>query len=122
MTAGDRAPHKAVKWRVECGGMTMPFDCQQCGACCETFRVSFYWAEADARGLPAKLTSKVNERFSCMAGTDLPKPRCVALAGKVGEHVACTVYAQRPEACREVQAGDEKCLKARARHGLAVPS
>jgi uncharacterized protein len=84
--------------------------------------VSFYWAEADARGLPLELTSKVNERFSCMAGTDLPKPRCGALAGKVGEHVACTVYAQRPDACREVQAGDEKCLKARARHGLAVPS
>jgi hypothetical protein len=28
------------------------FDCRDCGACCASFRVSFYWAEADAFGLP----------------------------------------------------------------------
>ena len=27
--------------------------CLSCGACCMTYRVSFYWGDADARGLPA---------------------------------------------------------------------
>ena len=93
--------------------------CLSCGACCMTYRVSFYWAEADARGLPAELTEQLNPHFSCMAGTNASQPRCAALRGQPGAAIACTVYEQRPEPCREVQIGDEKCLRARAHHGLA---
>ncbi len=92
--------------------------CQACGACCATFRVSFYWADADARGLPAELTEQINPRFGCMAGTNHRTPRCTALGGTIESEVSCRVYEQRPEPCREVQAGDGQCLKARARHGL----
>ncbi len=92
--------------------------CQACGACCATFRVSFYWADADARGLPAELTEQINPWFGCMAGTNHRTPRCAALGGTIGSEVSCRVYEQRPEPCREVQAGDGQCLKARARHGL----
>ncbi len=93
--------------------------CLDCGACCATYRVSFYWAEAEALGLPEALTEQVNAFYSCMAGTSRPAPRCLALQGAVGEQVACAVYAQRPSPCRELQAGDDKCNKARTRHGLA---
>jgi Fe-S-cluster containining protein len=93
--------------------------CLACGACCTTFRVSFYWAEADERGLPIGLTEQVNAWYGCMAGTNQKTPRCRALHGRVGEHVACGVYEQRPSPCREVQAGDEQCRKARQKHGLA---
>ena len=58
--------------------------CQACGACCASFRVSFYWAEAEARGLPAEFTEQLNPWFSCMAGTNQRAPRCDALAGEVG--------------------------------------
>ena len=92
--------------------------CLDCGACCAFFRVSFYWAEAEARGIPADLTEPINPRFSCMAGTNRRAPRCVALDGTLGIDVGCRVYLQRPEPCREVQAGDSQCLKARAHHGL----
>ncbi|MGZ3238894.1 MAG: YkgJ family cysteine cluster protein [Burkholderiaceae bacterium] len=92
--------------------------CLNCGACCATFRVSFYWAESTATGLPDRLTEKINSFYSCMAGTNQPSPRCHALEGNIGEHVACTVYDQRTSPCRELQAGDGKCNKARARHGL----
>ncbi len=92
--------------------------CTHCGACCAAFRVSFYWAEASALGLPERLTEQVNPWHSCMAGTNQAAPRCVALHGVVGQEVACAAYAQRPSPCREVQPGDEKCNKARARHGL----
>jgi len=92
--------------------------CLTCGACCVTFRVSFYWAESTERGLPENLTEKVNAFYSCMAGTNQPTPRCHALEGTVGVGVACGVYDQRTSPCRELQAGDEKCNKARAKHGL----
>jgi Fe-S-cluster containining protein len=93
--------------------------CLTCGACCMTYRVSFYWAEADARGLPPALTEQVNPFYSCMAGTNAAQPRCLALQGPLGGPVACSVYEQRPDPCRELQVGDDKCVRARARHGLA---
>ena len=93
-------------------------ECRRCGACCASFRVSFYWAEAWSRGLPVLLVEKVTPQLACMAGTHQPDPRCLALQGRVGEQVRCTMYEQRPGPCREVLPGDEKCLQARRRHGL----
>ncbi len=94
--------------------------CLACGACCASFRVSFYWAEADARGIPIELTEQVNQRFSCMAGTNCANPRCAALDGEVGHKAGCRIYAQRPEPCREVQAGDAQCATARAKYGMGA--
>lgn len=93
--------------------------CLACGACCMSFRVSFYWAEAEVRGLPPALTEQLGPFHACMAGTNAARPRCAALQGTAGGPVACSVYAQRPAPCREVQPGDEKCERARSRHGLA---
>ena len=92
--------------------------CQQCGACCAAFRVSFYWAETLETGLSDDLVERVSAHLACMAGTNQPAVRCRALQGEVGKDVTCTVYAARPSPCREVQPGSEKCNKARARHGL----
>lgn len=92
--------------------------CVRCGACCASFRVSFYWAEATELGLPDGLTERVSPLYSCMAGTHSKAPRCMALDGEIGGTVACSVYAQRPSPCREVEAGDAKCRSARQRHGL----
>lgn len=100
------------------------FDCQRCGACCAYFRVSFYWGEADdAPGgtVPAALTRPVNAHLRCMAGTERRPSRCVALAGEIGREVACTIYDRRSSSCQELQPGDEKCLRARAAHGLESP-
>jgi Fe-S-cluster containining protein len=92
--------------------------CQQCGACCASFRVSFYWAEAPERGLPDAIVEKLNPHLACMAGTNQPAPHCRALEGAVGQNVTCSVYSQRPSPCREVEPGDAKCNQARATHGL----
>ena len=93
-------------------------DCQRCGACCAAFRVSFYWAEAEAVGLPSACVEPLTPVYACLVGTNRAAPHCQALQGRVGEWVACSHYAQRPSPCREVQPGDDKCLRARARHGL----
>jgi Fe-S-cluster containining protein len=92
--------------------------CQQCGACCASFRVSFYWAEAPERGLPDALVEKLSSHLANLAGTNQPVPHCHALEGIVGQSVGCRVYEQRPSPCREVEPGDEKCNRARAKHGL----
>jgi Fe-S-cluster containining protein len=50
--------------------------------------------------------------------------RCIALEGSVGEAVYCSIYAYRPEACREfaplsfIGKGDESCNSARRHCGL----
>jgi len=53
-----------------------------------------------------------------MAGTESRPARCVSLQGEVGRQVSCGIYPLRSSSCRELQPGDEKCLRARAAHGL----
>lgn len=95
--------------------------CLMCGACCSSFRVSFYWAEADdspGGTVPTELTNSLPPSRRCMKGTDTYAPRCIALQGTVGEGVSCSIYAHRPSPCHEVQVGDDQCQRARAKHGL----
>ncbi|WP_035056792.1 YkgJ family cysteine cluster protein [Andreprevotia chitinilytica] len=95
--------------------------CLHCGACCASFRVSFYWAETDAAeggAVPAELTVPVTPWRVAMRGTETAPVRCVALQGEVGQQVGCSIYAARSSTCREFTAGDERCADARARHGL----
>lgn len=102
--------------------------CVTCGACCASFRVSFYWSEADpALGgqVPAELTLPVNPRLVAMKGTEQKPVHCIALQGAVGAAVSCSIYPQRPSTCHEVmpswhdgRGADEKCDKARLIHGL----
>lgn len=83
-----------------------------------TFRVSFYWAEADQLGLPPSLVEQVTPHIACLSGTNAAAPRCAALGTGSAGPMACGVYAQRPSPCREVEPGDGKCSRARAHHGL----
>jgi Fe-S-cluster containining protein len=92
--------------------------CLSCGACCMSFRVSFYWREALELGLPETMTEQVTPHMACMAGTNASKPYCAALAKGDAGPMACGVYAHRPSPCRDVAVGDDKCLRARALHGL----
>lgn len=101
--------------------------CLDCGACCAFFRVSFYWAEAErflGGTVPAELTSRLNSHLAVMRGTEARPVRCVALQGRIGESVACSIYEHRPSPCRELMPAwvrgepSPQCDKARAAHGL----
>lgn len=94
--------------------------CQTCGACCANYRVSFYWGEGEALGIPEDMTAKVNDFYSCMKGTEQKPVRCIALNGEVGTSVACQIYDKRSSTCQSVQIGDEHCNKARQAWGLSV--
>jgi len=98
--------------------------CQSCGACCAAFRVDFHPAElaggafAWGEGVPLALTVPVTANLVRMTGTDTAAPCCVALAGTIGEAVACTIYDGRPSPCREFDTEHAACNRARQRHGL----
>ena len=101
--------------------------CQSCGVCCSTFRISFYWGEttaAEGGVVPVEMTEQMNLYRSCMKGSSQSKPRCIALAGNLGESVTCTIYENRPSPCREYDVFDSngelnpRCNQARAKHGF----
>ncbi|MCB8967258.1 MAG: YkgJ family cysteine cluster protein [Ardenticatenaceae bacterium] len=101
--------------------------CQRCGACCATYRVSFYWAEAAPElggTVPAELTEQLNDVRTVMKGTQHYPVRCVALDGQVKGCVRCTIYENRPSPCRDLQVSwvdgtpSEQCDRARLAWGL----
>lgn len=118
--------------------MTLPTqaDCTQCGACCATpdgslacgvsasdkRRLGWVWSwrhldPSQAPGLVGTIALRwrgyPDGRF---AGKRLC--HCVALDGRVGEAVTCSVYERRPDNCRALEAGSEGCLKMRRAVGI----
>lgn len=103
--------------------------CVRCGACCATYFVLFDRAETSKDSefqVPLELTEKVDSNSRAMLGTNQPRPRCVALQGRLGHEVGCTIYAQRPSCCRNFQPSYEsgvrnpRCDLARKGKGLRV--
>lgn len=100
--------------------------CLACGACCASYRVSFYWAEAgdDGTGVPIELTGRLSLHRSFMLGTNEPEPRCKALLGFIGLKVSCAIHPRRPSVCRDFTASWENgvsqpgCDAARAKYAL----
>jgi Fe-S-cluster containining protein len=102
------------------------WDCQKCGACCRGLDVLLTDAEADqfeSRPDLVRLTVLYQPRAGLAARflkRDAQTDTCLALGGRFGD-CACTIYAQRPYLCRELQPGDPHCLEARRREGFPVP-
>ena len=68
--------------------------------------------------VPDGLVAAVTHTTCRMRGTDHVPARCAALTGQVGSAVGCGIYEWRPSPCREFEAGDPACQRARIRHGL----
>ena len=103
--------------------------CLSCGACCATFRVHFYWREAEKKDhknpVPIELVEETDPFLRTMKGTNEKHSRqCVALRGRIGKNAHCSIYSNRPSPCRAFEASYEagrhnpRCDEARAHHGL----
>lgn len=103
--------------------------CQACGACCASFRVAFYWREAEPADsehpVPAGYFEDLTPDQRCMKGTAAKhRPKCLALKGHIGKQVSCAIYEHRPSPCRQFQYSyfqgkhNPRCDQARAAHGL----
>ena len=107
--------------------MSNALDCERCGACCVNsdanqaegyagwIAVDPYCGVARDRKLEARYVTDSGEGPHMRLDG---QGRCIALHGKLGHKVRCTVYAARPDPCRRVQPGDPDCLSARAERGL----
>jgi Fe-S-cluster containining protein len=105
------------------------FDCQSCGACCcntDENRAEAYvdYVQITRRTpltqhprLLRKLTvvNAQGERHMRLRGSE---QRCVALEGKLGRHVSCSIYELRPSACRAVKPGSRECRRDRRERGI----
>ena len=116
-TVGDGA--RTEPGHRACDRWEPPVDCQLCGACCReayhsvtvSVRDPVVWKQPD-------LIVRHGHRFEIRREGE----RCAAL--KVGEpgatpRFACSIYADRPQACRDFEAGGRHCLDARRRVGLS---
>ena len=104
------------------------YDCVRCGACCcntpENRAEGFIdYVEIDARA-PLLQRPELARRHVVYNEDGVPHlrvhpdGRCLALRGRLGQQVRCTIYSDRPHACRKVEAGSALCRRYRSAHGF----
>jgi uncharacterized protein len=104
------------------------FDCTRCGACCANpdENRSEHFVDYVEVLSHDRLFEKPDlvRRFVVYNADGIPHlrlhrdGRCMALRGKLGRRVTCTIYEDRPTGCRKVEAGSERCLTYRRERGL----
>jgi hypothetical protein len=92
-------------------------DCQECGACC---RHAYDIVEVARREIVTvrhpELVEQKGRLLQLRRSAD--RTRCAALAGPPEGPYGCTIYADRPNTCREFTAGTSACVTARRWVGL----
>jgi Fe-S-cluster containining protein len=95
------------------------YECDGCGACCHTYPI--FAAESDAHREP-RITAEGKRLAPWL---EMPQWRyqlfplpfhttCCFL----DTEKRCSIYATRPDVCRQFAAGSDQCQEARARAGL----
>jgi Fe-S-cluster containining protein len=113
-------------------------DCTRCGACCINPPENVAEGYADYIEVTAKdalwrkrdVLDRYTRESAVPGGRErtagrrhlriLADQRCMALLGRPGERVRCSIYALRPAPCRRVEAGSELCEWYRRGQGLSV--
>lgn len=93
-------------------------DCMACGACCrEAFHLVPVEEDEPIRQVAPEIL--VHDAH----GTHVPRPqgKCAALSSSEGPPWLCSVYSDRPQACRSFTLDGPHCLTARQRVGLSEP-
>ena len=114
----ERATPACARWEP-------PVDCASCGACCReayhsvtvSVRDPVVWKQPD-------LVERNGHRFEIRREGE----RCAALCDRRGDATraarerifTCSIYEDRPQACRDFAAGGRHCLDARRRVGLSA--
>jgi Fe-S-cluster containining protein len=104
------------------------FDCRACGACCvnpDENRAEGVvdWVEVGPDE-PLLRDARRAARLVVTNGAGVrhlrldPDGRCLALRGRLGRRVECTIYACRPDGCRRVEPGGAHCRQYRRERGV----
>ncbi len=115
---------KLVSDRVVTDASVPTPDCTRCGACCVYGLVIpinrrepeplLRYIEVTLDDAPDVVVERAFER-------DETDGRCSNLAGEVGVEIGCTVYPDRPQLCRDFDAGSDRCFGYRRMHGIDPP-
>jgi Fe-S-cluster containining protein len=108
----DRAPDRTADGAE--------LDCQACGACCHG---DDGWvhvgaaddARVDASAALSRIVVLARHGGYVKRSLRMVSGACAALLREPGARVRCGIYEDRPEVCRELEAGSDACLAARAR-------
>ena len=109
--------------------MASPPDCLTCGACCASPFVGEGYIQLSAEeeeclgrpGLPVLEVVPDPEDGIVLLGTKRNNQGvrvCIALIGKLAKQVTCSIYGERPELCRQFEAGSPECHQARRALGV----
>lgn len=115
---------KLVSERVVTDASVPIPDCITCGACCVyglVIPINRREPEPLKRYVEVALDEApdvVIERAFERAEGD---GRCVNMAGEVGVEIGCTVYPDRPQICRDFDAGSDRCFGYRRMYGIDPP-
>ena len=106
----------------------MDFDCRTCGACCANPDENRAEGVTDWVFVGADEALLADERAAArlVVANDAgerhlrldPSGRCLALRGRIGWRVTCTIYGLRPCGCRLVEPGDARCRQYRRERGV----
>jgi len=86
--------------------------CQRCGACCRTLLVECDYDDCVRE--PRLLKPSTNPHGLSLADLEGGE-KCIKLwrCRFLGPDNLCTIYATRPQECRDFEPGNPKCLEAR---------
>lgn len=95
------------------------FECDGCGACCRTWPVFVFEADADREPRIAAQGRREPDRsrkppWTYHLNFEAGNLACCFLASDQ----RCSIYETRPKLCRDFTAGSIQCQEARQRHGL----
>jgi Fe-S-cluster containining protein len=105
------------------------YDCRRCGACClpglETAGYVLLEPGEEvrlrARRLPLVMVPDGPTRLGTRSHEGPGGPSaCIAFEGVPGFPCSCSIYDERPQKCRDFEAGSAACRLARLRAGLPV--
>jgi uncharacterized protein len=115
---------KLVSERVVADASAPIPDCVPCGACCVyglVIPINRREPEPLERYIEVTLDEAPEVVVERAFARDEADGRCVNLAGEVGVAIGCTVYPDRPQMCRDFDAGSDRCFGYRRMFGIDPP-
>jgi Fe-S-cluster containining protein len=96
-------------------------ECIPCGACCVyglIIPINRREPEPLERYIEVTLDEAPDVVIERAFERDDRDGRCVNMAGEVGVEIGCTVYPDRPQICRDFDAGSDRCFGYRRMYGI----
>ena len=121
-----RATPRAGRLRVHATPVNPPTDCLRCGVCCFSRLETFVRVDGDDWSRLGEAAGRVAHFIGHRAYMKMTEEHCAALEihplADGGREFFCTVYADRPQVCRDLARGSPECAGERWVKSERVPA